>query len=243
MMNDLFSALGDYAERLLQREFDPLNFVRQQLINQIREQHRRELMARSRGGLISLERKLEAERASWPHFLKAFEPQLDRIIAVARNKALASRPPTVPTLPPVASTPPPAAPTPPPTVPTPLAPGPLRQTSRAKGPKKAKSTSKKKAKSISKPTWDENQRELVWEGQVIRSYPKSPAKNQIDVLEAFQREGWPSAVDSPFEDIRKLGQTLYDLQKKLVPNTIRFRADGTGERIIWEPVEPINKAH
>jgi hypothetical protein len=95
-MNDPFSALGDYAERLLQREFDPLNLdqrKRQQLVNLLREQHRREFLRR-----VSRQyaHPNEAETESWKAFRVAFEPHLERIIEVARKRAIAASQPAQP---------------------------------------------------------------------------------------------------------------------------------------------------
>jgi hypothetical protein len=86
----------------------------------------------------------------------------------------------------------------------------------------------------SRPRWDEDRRTLYLGDQVVKKYNRASAPNQLDVIEAFQNAGWPAAVDDPFGNTRKLNQTLRNLNKALAPGTIRFRQDGTGERVIWE---------
>jgi hypothetical protein len=84
------------------------------------------------------------------------------------------------------------------------------------------------------PRWDEDGRTLFLGDRVLKKYNHSPAPNQIDVIEAFQRAGWPVAVDDPFCNPKKLNQTIADLNKHIPAGTIRFRQDGTGERVVWE---------
>jgi hypothetical protein len=93
---------------------------------------------------------------------------------------------------------------------------------------------KQRRRSRPRPRWDEETRTLYLGDKEIKTYNRGPAKNQIDVIEAFHRADWRRAVDSPFKDPDKLGQTLRDLKKSLPERTLRFRADGTGEGIIWE---------
>jgi hypothetical protein len=69
---------------------------------------------------------------------------------------------------------------------------------------------------------------------VVRRYRRGPATNQIDIIEAFHRAEWGPAIDDPFDDAKKLNQTLRDLNKGLTPGTIRFFGDGTGERVLWD---------
>jgi hypothetical protein len=83
-----------------------------------------------------------------------------------------------------------------------------------------------------KPHWDEDRRELHYRGRRVRRFNRSSAKNQLDVIEAFERAGWPVQIDNPLGP--KVRQTLYDLNRGLTSRTLRFRADGTGESIIWE---------
>jgi seryl-tRNA synthetase len=91
------------------------------------------------------------------------------------------------------------------------------------------------------PRWDEDVRRLFLGNTVLKKFNRNAAKNQLDIIEAFHRAGWPSAIDDPFRDPRKLNQTLADLNRSLPQpdsthpgHTVRFRGDGTGERVYWE---------
>jgi hypothetical protein len=77
---------------------------------------------------------------------------------------------------------------------------------------------------------------LLWRGKVIRQF-NNPAKNQKDLIEAFQRTNWERSIPDPFHDRRTLDKTVTDLNKKLVPRTIRFHLDGSGEGVRWAPEE------
>ncbi len=92
---------------------------------------------------------------------------------------------------------------------------------------------RRSAEACTCPVWDEEASELSWNGRLVRRYT-SPAKNQRDIIEAFARAGWPRRIDDPFQDPIKLNKTLADLNARLEPQTIRFRADGTGEGAIWD---------
>jgi hypothetical protein len=82
-----------------------------------------------------------------------------------------------------------------------------------------------------KPRWDAVLRRLTWNGEPVASYRRS-APNQATILSAFEEEGWPTRIDDPLSP-GQLRQTLKDLQKKLKDAPITFRADGTGEGILW----------
>jgi hypothetical protein len=84
------------------------------------------------------------------------------------------------------------------------------------------------------PRWDDETKTLFLGKSKIKKYRKNAAKNQIDILLAFEMDGWAEFVDSPFKYSRTLNQTLYNLNKTLPGQTIRFLADGTGERMGWE---------
>jgi hypothetical protein len=84
------------------------------------------------------------------------------------------------------------------------------------------------------PRWDEQGRELWYGEKRVKRY-RNPARNQIDIIEAFHRAAWAKQIDDPFKNARKLNQTISDLNAGLAPGTIRFRGDGTGEGVIWDP--------
>ena len=82
-----------------------------------------------------------------------------------------------------------------------------------------------------RPRWDGDLRSLTWNGETVASYSWS-APNQAMILSAFEEEGWPPRIDDPLPRGR-LRQTLKDLQKKFKDAPITFRANGTGEGILW----------
>jgi len=84
------------------------------------------------------------------------------------------------------------------------------------------------------PRWDGDRRKLWFDSRLCKRYTGNPAKNQIDVIEAFDAAGWPATVPDPFRDPRKLNVTIRSLNDAMAPGTIRFRGDGTGEGVIWE---------
>ena len=85
-----------------------------------------------------------------------------------------------------------------------------------------------------KPRWDGETRTLYLGDLLIKRYNRGTAVNQIDVIEAFQNAGWPAVIDDPFNNPRRLNQTLRSLKDSLPADTIRFRGDGTGDGVTWE---------
>jgi hypothetical protein len=73
---------------------------------------------------------------------------------------------------------------------------------------------------------------------------RQPAPNQTRLLDVFQEQGWATAhIDDPLpghreeteEDAkRRLQETIKNLNRGLLPGTIRFRGDGTGQGIRWQ---------
>ena len=64
------------------------------------------------------------------------------------------------------------------------------------------------------------------------------------MLAAFEEEGWPPRIDDPLPPVKgvdpkqRLRDTIRTLNAKQENPLIRFRAAGTGEHVIWEPVDP-----
>lgn len=91
------------------------------------------------------------------------------------------------------------------------------------------------------PHWDSNIRELHMCGHVVKRF-KWQAVNQETVLSAFQEDGWPAVIDDPLppkpeqDPRRRLHDTIKALNRNQLKPTIRFRGNGTGEGIRWEPV-------
>jgi hypothetical protein len=91
------------------------------------------------------------------------------------------------------------------------------------------------------PCWDADRRVFHLGGIVVKQF-KVPAPNQETILSAFQEEGWPPRIDSPLsprpgEDaVRRLNDSISRLNRNQRHRSIRFRSDGKGEGICWEPL-------
>jgi len=89
------------------------------------------------------------------------------------------------------------------------------------------------------PAWDAQRRELRFGDRLVKAY-RVPAANQERVLEAFQDAGWPECLDNPLPHAsdqdakRRLHQTIQKLNQSTRSGPLRFRGDGTGQRICWE---------
>ena len=88
------------------------------------------------------------------------------------------------------------------------------------------------------PRWETDRRVLSIGEQVVKLFPV-PSPNQEAILAAFQEEGWPSFIYDPLPQL--LDQCpkdrLHDAIKRLnahqINGLIRFRGDGTGQRVCW----------
>lgn len=101
--------------------------------------------------------------------------------------------------------------------------------------KETESETEPPAPAEDKPRWDKETHELRFKGQLIRRV-RPIADNVIRVLDTFEDDGWPRRIDDPLDpspETRRISETLRTLNDGL--KMIRFRADGTGEGIIWEP--------
>lgn len=92
-----------------------------------------------------------------------------------------------------------------------------------------------------KPHWDSQRRQLEYRGEIVKSVPAN-ARNQIGVLAAFEEQKWPAAISDPLPPensvvpSQRLRDTVKNLNKRMVNQLVRFRSNGTGRGVIWEPV-------
>ena len=92
------------------------------------------------------------------------------------------------------------------------------------------------------PHWDANARVLSVGGRAVKEY-HVPSRNQEAVLAAFEEEGWPRIIDDPLVPAdeqhpqHRLRETIKSLNASQKLRLIRFRGDGTGRRVFWEPVD------
>lgn len=94
---------------------------------------------------------------------------------------------------------------------------------------------------LSVPAWDATRRVLSYGDHIVKRFAR-PAANQGLVLSAFEEENWPLRIDDPLaphptQDVkRRLCDTIKCLNQGQLHARLRFRGDGSGEGILWEPV-------
>lgn len=96
---------------------------------------------------------------------------------------------------------------------------------------------RRNARTPRKPHWDRELGQLRWGDNIIRRVrSRTAAHRVVAVLDACQRFGWRKRI--PISDPTINDMQLRDAVKSLNVglSTIRFRSDGTGAGIIWEPV-------
>ena len=99
---------------------------------------------------------------------------------------------------------------------------------------------KKKPKDVV-PDWNNDLRELTWQGQLVKCY-RTRAGSQIPILVAFQKAGWVRRIVNPLPILtgndasERLHNAIAGLNRKQKNRKIRFFRDGTTEGICWEYV-------
>lgn len=83
---------------------------------------------------------------------------------------------------------------------------------------------------MEKPTWDKATRELRYRGRLCKCFVRR-ANNQWEVLSSFEELDWRYRIDDPVSQPGNLKDTLRDLNRGM--KHLVFRADGTGEGVLW----------
>ena len=89
------------------------------------------------------------------------------------------------------------------------------------------------------PNWDKDSRTFLVGEHLVKRF-RVPSPNQEAVLDAFQEEGWPTSIDDPLSPVpdqqpkHRLRDTIKCLNLNQAARMIRFRGDGTGQRVLWE---------
>jgi hypothetical protein len=92
-----------------------------------------------------------------------------------------------------------------------------------------------------RPLWDDAARGLWWRCRLIKHF-RNDAANQRLILRAFEEQGWPQKVDDSLPraaGVRckvQLREAVRSLHRGQSPLVLRFRADGAGTGIRWEPI-------
>jgi hypothetical protein len=96
-----------------------------------------------------------------------------------------------------------------------------------------------------KPRWDCDLREIRFAGQLVKQF-KLPSPNQEAILMTFEEEGWKCRIDDPLpphpqcDPKQRLHDTIRSLNRNQKAKLLRFKGDGTGEGILWEPILETN---
>lgn len=90
-----------------------------------------------------------------------------------------------------------------------------------------------------RPRWDRDTGKLHYGGKLARQVQNpGRATNIVAILDAFEEQGWPARIDDPLPDggdKQRLREAIRTLNQGL--SRLRFRADGTGSGICWEPAD------
>lgn len=90
-----------------------------------------------------------------------------------------------------------------------------------------------------RPSWDHGTGKLHYGGKLARQVQNpGRATNIVAILDAFEEQGWPARIDDPLPDggdKQRLREAIRTLNQGL--SRLRFRADGTGSGICWEPAD------
>jgi hypothetical protein len=88
------------------------------------------------------------------------------------------------------------------------------------------------------PVWDAEQRILRVGDEIVKEF-KVPADNQELILCTFAELGWPTHIDDPLPPVhgihpkRRLHDAINCLNRNQRCPRIKFRGDGSGQRIAW----------
>jgi hypothetical protein len=108
---------------------------------------------------------------------------------------------------------------------------------RATGPPKARPRQNKSRRLV--PDWDPQRRELRYLGYIVKRF-HNPAEDQETILAAFQAQGWPDHIEDPRPNVsnpkENLHNTIKNMNRHRTHKLVRYRGDGTGRGILWEPV-------
>lgn len=91
------------------------------------------------------------------------------------------------------------------------------------------------------PFWDAQRRKLWFNGKIVKHY-HCQAPSQYSILDAFQSANWPAHVADPLPlqpgqcPKRRLHDAVKRLNRGHFSAAIRFRGDGSGRGVLWEPL-------
>jgi hypothetical protein len=113
-----------------------------------------------------------------------------------------------------------------------------RQVAAPAGLRPATQTCRRPPAPEEKPRWDRVGRELWFAGEVVLRFRRG-ARNQEQLLEAFEEQGWPPHIDDPLPPKKGKGRRkrLCDTLRHLsaAQRAIRFRVSADGRSALWAP--------
>jgi hypothetical protein len=93
------------------------------------------------------------------------------------------------------------------------------------------------------PRWDSDSRELWYLDRLVKQF-RVPSPNQEIVIMSFEEEGWPTGIDDPLphhvdrDPKQRLHDTIRSLNRNQKHRLLKFKGNGTGQGVIWEPLSP-----
>ncbi len=90
-----------------------------------------------------------------------------------------------------------------------------------------------------RPRWNNRAGELWFAGELVKRLTR-PAENQRLILQAFEEERWPRAIDDPLhvspniDSTKRLRNTIDNLNRHMLRPFVRFSGTGNGTGISWE---------
>jgi hypothetical protein len=97
-----------------------------------------------------------------------------------------------------------------------------------------------KSRSAVVPHWDEDAREVRFQGKVVRVVKRPrQAHNIVKILRAFEAAGWPPRIDDPHrrkstDETRR--RDVSNLNKGLDTSLMKFECDGDGTGFLWKKI-------
>jgi hypothetical protein len=94
-----------------------------------------------------------------------------------------------------------------------------------------------------RPNYVREDRVLLWQGRLVKQFPRQPAQNQVLVLTAWEEQQFRSPLLDPLprsdgvDPRKRFHDTIKALNHNQVNPLLRFRGNGTVEGAIWEPRE------
>ena len=102
-----------------------------------------------------------------------------------------------------------------------------------------KSTRSRKASqsTVLKPIWDRDAKTLTYAGEIVKRF-RHTSKNQMPVLDAFEKQRWPPTIVDPLppgnkDPKERVRQTVKRLNQYHNSTVIKFTTDGAGTGFAW----------